>query len=362
MSVSGPPPEVVGKDLPSLSKIPAFPPIVLRVLDLASNEEVDVRQLVELITADTALSAQLLRLANSPLFGMTARIDSVQHALMVLGLRRVHNLAMTAATSHYLRSALRVKELHRCWLHSLACALLSSELARLVSQPEDTAYTAGLLHDIGRLGLLVAHPEKYVELLRQLDGGGDALELEKQVFGLNHCEAGEILAQRWGLPAEIQQAARRHHEMPSEGAGPDWLLWLSCQMADALGFWAVPNPHSFTLERFRDMLPAAARERFSLDPAYWKRLVVSRLNVFDGVLTDVVSGSEACAVVESEPPAERGNEPAAAELEAQTVPLDSHTRAAEHPVSSLRGDIVIVAITSLVFTGVFFLMLYLMNR
>ncbi|HXG33032.1 MAG TPA: HDOD domain-containing protein [Bryobacteraceae bacterium] len=360
--MSGQPPEVVGKDLPSLSKIPAFPPIVLRVLDLASNEEVDVRQLVELITADTALSAQLLRLANSPLFGMTARIDSVQHALVVLGLRRVHNLAMTAATSHYLRSALRIKELHRCWLHSLACALLNAELARLVSQPEDTAYTAGLLHDIGRLGLLVAHPEKYVELLQQLDGGGDALELERQAFGLDHCEAGEILAQRWGLPVEIQQAARRHHEAPNEGAGSDLLLWVSCQMADTLGFWAVPNPNALPLERLRELLPLAARERFSLDPAYWKQLIASRLHVFDGVLNDAVTASESCPVVDSEPPSQRGHDLPAPAPEPAAAPVGSQASTPERRVSTLSADIVIVAITSLVFTGVFFLMLYLMNR
>lgn len=360
--MSGPHPEVVGKELPSLSKIPAFPPIVLRVLDLASNEEVDVRQLVELITADTALSAQLLRLANSPLFGMTARIDSVQHALVVLGLRRVHNLAMTAATSQYLRSALRIKELHRCWLHSLACALLNAELARLMSQPEDRAYTAGLLHDIGRLGLLVAHPEKYVELLRRVSSdGGDPLELERQEFGIDHCEAGEILAQRWGLPVEIQQAARWHHKAPGQEAGTDLLLWLSCQMADTLGFWAVPNPNAWPLERFRELLPEAARERFSLDPAHWKRLIASRLHVFDGVLNDAISVSEVGPAVESAP-AERGYDLPAAAPEPPTTPADSHRTAPERPASSLSGDIVIVAITSLVFTGVFFLMLYLMNR
>lgn len=354
--MSGSPPEAIGKDLPALSKIPAFPPIVLRVLDLASNEEVDVRQLVELITADTALSAQILRLANSPLFGLTARIDSLQHALVVLGLRRVHNLAMTAATSHYLRSALRTKELHRCWLHSLASALLGAELARLFSQPEDSAYTAGLLHDIGRLGLLVAYPEDYARLLQQLaQSGGDALELERQAFGIDHCEAGEILARRWGLPPEIQRAAREHHQPPGEDPGPDSLLWFACQLADSLGFWAAPNPKALPLEQLRDLLPPPARERFSVETESWRRLIEERLRAYDVALGDAMSATE-IPPASSEAPAARARD------DAPQSAAPSELVLVERPTRSLSGDLAIVATTSLVFTVVFFLMLYLMNR
>ncbi|MCS6953212.1 MAG: HDOD domain-containing protein [Bryobacterales bacterium] len=354
--MSGSQPEVMGKDLPALSKIPAFPPIVLRVLDLASDEEVDVRKLVELITADTALSAQILRLANSPLFGLTARVDSLQHALVVLGLRRMHNLAMTAATSNYLRSALRTRELHRCWLHSLASALLSAELARLFSQPEDSAYTAGLLHDIGRLGLLVAHPEDYTKLLRQLaEAGGDPLELERQAFGIDHCEAGEILAQRWGLPQEIQRAARQHHQAPGEDAGPDSLLWFSCQMADALGYWAVPSANVPALEWLRDRLPIAVRERLPVDPQYWKQMIEERLRAYDVAVGDGIQAAEILPAT-AEAPLRAAHDTAA------PAPPPSELVSHERPERSLSGDLAIVATTSLVFTAVFFLMLYLMNR
>src|ERR1019366_8816750 len=152
-----------------LARIPAFPPIVLRLLDLLARDDVEIRELVALISSDPAFSAQILRVANSPLFGFRWRIDSLQSALVLLGLRRVRALTMTVATANHMKAALKIEELSRCWRHMLACALLTEELARSCSVFEDRAYTAGLMHDLGRLGLLLAYPAEYAEMLRDAD-------------------------------------------------------------------------------------------------------------------------------------------------------------------------------------------------
>jgi HD-like signal output (HDOD) protein len=149
-----------------LASIPAFPPIVLRLLDLLAREDVEIRDLVALISADPAFCAQVLKVANSPVYGCRYQVDSLQSALFVLGLYRVRCLCTTLATANQLKALLHVEELARCWRHMLACALLTSELAHCCSAFEDRAYTAGLLHDIGRLGLLLAYPKEYAALLR----------------------------------------------------------------------------------------------------------------------------------------------------------------------------------------------------
>src|ERR1022692_1935928 len=155
--------------------ISSDPAIVLRLLDLLARDDVEIRELVALISSDPAFSAQILRVANSPLFGFRSRIDSLQSALVVLGLRRVRSLSMTVATANHMKAALRIEELSRCWRHMLACALLTDELARCCRAFEDRAYTAGLLHDVGRLGLLMAYPIEYAGLLR--NAGRNVLEL-----------------------------------------------------------------------------------------------------------------------------------------------------------------------------------------
>jgi len=164
-----------------LSRIPAFPPIVLRLLNLLSNDDVGIKDLVALVSSDPAFSAQLLRVANSPLLGYHGQVDSLQSALVLLGLRRVRALTMTVATANHMKAALKVEELSRCWRHMLACALLTEELARSCSVFEDRAYTAGLLHDVGRLGLLLAHPAAYAEMLRDADRNAlDLLDCERE--------------------------------------------------------------------------------------------------------------------------------------------------------------------------------------
>jgi HD-like signal output (HDOD) protein len=140
----------------ALSKIPPFPPIALRLLRVLGDDEAPIDEIAELIRADPALSSALLQRANSPLYGFISQINSLQQALFLLGLRTAKNLAVTLATGGYAAFGRRTPELQRCWRHTLACALLAEEVARACSLPADQAYTAGLLHDIGRLGLLVA--------------------------------------------------------------------------------------------------------------------------------------------------------------------------------------------------------------
>src|ERR1039457_2615973 len=224
-----------------LARIPAFPPIVLRLLDLLARDDVEIRELVALISSDPAFSAQILRVANSPIFGFRSQIDSLQSALVVLGLRRIRSLSMTLATANHMKAVLHIDELARCWRHMLACALLTEELARSCSAFEDRAYTAGLLHDVGRLGLLLAYPKEYAELLRHAERNAlELLDVEHQTLGIDHCEAGRELAAQWNLPPDFQIVAARHHDPPNDGVlDLLTLVHLGCKLADSFGYWVV---------------------------------------------------------------------------------------------------------------------------
>ncbi len=245
-----------------LSRIPAFPPVVLRILDLLSNDSSQMTDLVREISSDATLSAQVLRLGNSALFGFKAQIDTVQHAIVALGLSRIQSLVMTVATSNYMRAAFQTDALVKCWRHSLAVAFISQELARSGGLPPDRAYSLGLLHDIGRLGLLVGYPDDYNGLLAQADRDSlSLLDLERRRFGMDHCDVGRILTEHWGLPEEFCVITGRHHD-PPQGGPFDMLrvVYLSCQLADMLGYCAVAPLKPITFEEFQSMLPDSVRE------------------------------------------------------------------------------------------------------
>jgi len=247
-----------------LSRIPAFPPVVLRLLGLLSNEAADTAELVQELASDASLSGQLLRLANSPLFGLSAQIETIHHAVVTLGFARVQSLVMSAATANYMKAAMQTEGLQKCWRHTLATAVLCRELARTSGINSDRAYSFGLLHDLGRLGLLVAYPSEYDSLLQAADRDAvSLLDLEKKRFGLDHCEAGRQLVEQWNLPQEFRVIAGRHHDRPS-GAPFDLLTMVhaACRLADTLGYAVVKPLKEERFEEIRALLPAGAQERF----------------------------------------------------------------------------------------------------
>jgi putative nucleotidyltransferase with HDIG domain len=258
-----------------LARIPAFSPVVLRVLDLLAKDDWDPVKLAREITADATLSAQLLRLANSALFGVSYRIDTVQKAAVAVGHSWIQQLAVSVAAGSYMQAAFQTEELRRCWRHMLATAILCREMAKAAGIAAERAYTVGLLHDIGRLGLLAAFPEEYARALKAAHGDLPALlEEEKKRFGADHCEVGRWLMEDWRLPAEFCSIAGGHHRKP---AGDSFELattvYLACRMADALGYFFMESPQEVTVEEVRSQLPDFARARFAGKPGPWIEII-----------------------------------------------------------------------------------------
>jgi len=267
-----------------LRRLPPFPAVATKLLRLLSDEGVNVRQVVELIRADPALAAELMRVVNSPLYGFPSRIGSIHNAITLLGMDTVRSFALTVSMKGFLHTALRLDLLRRIWRHSLACGMLCEELSAACSTSQggdDRAYTAGLLHNVGRLGLFVAHPHAYSELLTQ-PTEVDILERERQAFGLDHCEAGAWLAHQWGLPQDLEVVIAAHHQPPgAETFELADLVRVAVMLTDALGFDVTPPAHLCTLAEIRAMLPSAAQYRFNPDPEALLARVTDRLNTFD---------------------------------------------------------------------------------
>ncbi len=263
-----------------LAKIPAFSPAILRVVDLLSKPDASANTLAQAIAGDPALAAQVLRLANSALFGAQSRVDTLHKAVMAVGQTWLQHLTLTLGVSSYMKAARKTEELDLCWRHMLASAVLSRELAKMVGVTPERAYAAGLLHDIGRLGLLAAFPAEYADAVRNAVRSGDPLiEVEKDVFGTDHCEVGRRLVESWNLPAEFAVVTGQHHETPDAGKiGLQTVVQLACRLADALGFFFAAPAQPVTLDEVRRMLPEFAQSRFSPDPEHWRALLEDTLH------------------------------------------------------------------------------------
>jgi putative nucleotidyltransferase with HDIG domain len=239
--------------------------VAAKVLRILASSAVEVPEVVKNIQADPGLGAEVLTLANSPLFGFASSIRSVPHAIVVLGLERTKRLMMTVAMRAYLKTGLNTKPVQQCWHHSLACALLAEELAPLYAVAKDTAYTAGLMHDVGRAGLLAAYPKEYGPMFAGMhETVAGIMAEEKRLFDLDHCKAGLWLTRAWGFPEEFGSVSCRHHD-ESDARGLTSLVRLACVFADTLGFEAIPYRERPSLEDLFCMLPPELYGRLPCD-------------------------------------------------------------------------------------------------
>ena len=236
-----------GMALPALAKLPPFPAVALKLLSLLSDEQSSFASIASCIATDPVLSGQLIQRANAADMATYCEASTVLQAVAALGMDRTRELSLTIATANYANAATRTESLKAWWRHTVACALAASELARQCGLPPAAAYTAGLLHDIGRLGLMSAHGRKYEEAIAAAEGRSSVLDLERAAFGVDHLEAGAWLAREWKLPESLVEVIAQHHDPPRRGLSEPVLTQIACRLADLLGFPAdrFGEPASF---------------------------------------------------------------------------------------------------------------------
>jgi putative nucleotidyltransferase with HDIG domain len=223
--------------LDALRRLPPLSAVAIQ-MQLPAGKEMELPQVAEMITADAALSADVLRLVNSPLFGTRRPATGILHAVALLGMSRVMTLVVTAALRSFASPAHGTAALNRCWRHNLACGLICEKLANAVDLDPDVAYTAGLLHDIGRCGMLGVWTVRYGKLLDSSAADAQAiLAAEEQEIGIAHTAAGAFLLETWRLPGTLVEVAQLHHDP----ARPDiadlvGLVHCACGLSDRLGF------------------------------------------------------------------------------------------------------------------------------
>ncbi len=241
----------------ALRLVPPFPSIAQRVLALVSAEDVPMSDVGALVRMDPSFSAELLRFANSALLGVRQEVQSIPHALMLVGAQRVKTLAVLVVLNKMVRSSIRTAALRKVWIHSLATALIAEEAARAFHVPRESAYTIGLLHNLGTLGLMSAYPDEYSRMLEvSNDFGFDLLQTERDLFEIDHCAAGAYLAQDWNFPDELAAAIATHHDEPAAGECDAYnLIKVSWRLCDALGFAAFSPDKAWSFEELMGFVP-----------------------------------------------------------------------------------------------------------
>ena len=224
----------------ALQALGALPPLSAVAIQLQrlTEDDADMRTVANAISVDPGLSADVLRMANSALFGARHSVPGVLHAIVMLGLDRVKALVFTAAFMRFANPARSEGATKRAWRHSVACALISDEISNRANTDRDVAYTAGILHDIGRLAMLRLWKAPYESLLdAAIPGDPEIIARERTEFSVTHPEAGGFLLRRWKLPQALVGPAEHHHDAEAPPVrDPSGVVHCACALADAVGF------------------------------------------------------------------------------------------------------------------------------
>ena len=267
-----------------LATIPAFPPVVLQLLRILADDNSSLAGIAACVATDPTFSGRILKRANAADIVRNSPASNVRDALVALGMERTRELTLTTAATAYMGSALKEEQLRRCWRHTVACAMAAAEIARACDIDAAEPYTAGLLHDIGRLGLLTAYPREYEQtMVHAREHSIDLIDYERERFGVDHAGAGQWLANRWGLPESLALVAGRHHDAPSGAVDLLVIVQVACQLADLLGFWVSESDTLPDFERIAAVLPEHARNRLRARLANLEADITGRIEYFGHV-------------------------------------------------------------------------------
>ncbi len=201
-----------------LDQLPPIPGVAVRIMEIVADPEFSTDELVATASTDPVLTGKVLRLCNSSLYGLSREIRTPGEAVAYLGTRTLVNLAISTCVAAYYHGKsegyfLQEGEL---WKHSVACGMACQKLAARARSPmRNVAFTAGVLHNIGKVAMAEFIPDQADKIRRSLaEAPRDFTLVEREVLGMDHAEAGGIVAENWNLPEIMTNAIKNHHSPP----------------------------------------------------------------------------------------------------------------------------------------------------
>jgi HD-like signal output (HDOD) protein len=222
-------------------------PVAIRLTQLISNEKSTIQEFEKVIKMDPTLVMRLLKLVNSPFFGLRQEVDSISRAVVVVGTKNLRNMVVTAALKNVFAqtSPENVFSRARLWLHCAAVSICSQMISeRIFGQKGEDAFLCSILHDIGMIVQDQVTRDRFVHTCSTYDPeAGPFIEHERAAMGTDHCEIGGLLAEEWNLPVDVVDGIRYHHDMEKETVPSSILgiIQVAHYLVSKLDYTAIPG-------------------------------------------------------------------------------------------------------------------------
>ncbi|MCW9023830.1 MAG: HDOD domain-containing protein [Gammaproteobacteria bacterium] len=212
-----------------IQQLPSLSVIVTHLLTQLQRDDVAMAELMEEASHDQALAARILHIANSPFYGLSAHIGSLKDAGTMLGIHTLYNIVTAAGIiGHFPPAEDQNFDRHSFWQHVIGTGICARVLAHHAGMDQELAFTAGLLHDIGKVVMAVYFEEDFARVLAYRDEHDCLIrEAEQAVLGFDHTLVGAQVAQSWKLPKPVVDAIKSHHSLPATSLPLAELIHLS---------------------------------------------------------------------------------------------------------------------------------------
>ena len=195
-------------------KIPSLPEVFYQFKQAVDDPDSTFEELSQIISNDSGLTTHLLKIVNSPFYGLSSKVETISHAISIIGSDQLHDLVLsTCVLNKFKNIPSKSLEMKLFWEHNIACALASKIISsHLNIGCPDSIFVSGLLHDIGRLVISINIPDKFTEIfLLAQTNNSHLLVAENKILGFGHDEVGGELLRRWKLPEIHIETVRFHH-------------------------------------------------------------------------------------------------------------------------------------------------------
>lgn len=228
------------------SDIQTMPHVVTQLSKLMADSNTTMKQFEDVIKMDPILVVRLLKLVNSPFYGLVQKVDSISRAIAYIGMKNLHTIAVTEALKTIFTDKQETSVFSRkgLWLHCAAVSICSKMVAeRIFGINGDDAYLTGILHDFGLIVEEQVEREDFLTMCTQSNSTSTMLNNERKLFGTDHCEIGYLMTLDWCMPDPIQEAIRDHHTSldnvdPQSLAG---ILQISEYLTGQQGYTTLTN-------------------------------------------------------------------------------------------------------------------------
>lgn len=270
-----------------MHELPTLPAAASEIVARMQDDALTTEMLGEIIARDPALTAKVLRVANSSFYGLSRHVDSLEKAVMVLGFSAIKNLALSVTVvTFFTCKQPHLFDFQGLWRHSLGCGLAAKEFLRPSGKAlADQAFLCGILHDIGKIVMFQDRPLEMSELLRLMAKSQEPQShVEERLLGFSHAEVGALLAEKWNFPEEYSVAIRHHHDpfclaADAPGAILATAVHVANKIAKVTGFGESTDPKM-------EFIP----------PSVWEHLGIPPQKL-PGILAKIKADFEAMATV-----------------------------------------------------------------